>query len=56
MITSISKYQKPFIKRSLYFLSENTIKNTEIICRYILVEQNDINTKESTKEEKIRLL
>ncbi len=30
--------------------------NTEIICKYIIAEQNEINIKESTKEGKIKVL
>ena len=30
--------------------------NTEIICKYIVAEQNEINIKESTKEGKIKVL
>jgi Tfp pilus assembly pilus retraction ATPase PilT len=31
-------------------------KNTNIICDYIIAEQNEINIKESTKEGKIKCL
>jgi hypothetical protein len=34
-------------------LLENPI-NSEIICNYIIAEQNEINIKESTKETKIK--
>jgi hypothetical protein len=34
-------------------LLENPI-NVEIICNYIVAEQNEINIKESTKESKIK--
>ena len=55
-IVSICKYQKPFIRKSLYKLFENSIENTEIVCKYIIAEQNEINIKESTKEGKIKTL
>jgi len=55
-IDSISKYQKPFIRRSLDRLLENSIENLEIICIYIVAEQNEINIKESTKEGKIKVI
>ena len=32
------------------------MKNTEIICHYIIAEQNEINIKELTKEGKIKTL
>jgi hypothetical protein len=56
LITSICKYQIPFVEKSLYFLSENSIKNTETLCRYIIAEQNEINIKESPKEGKIKII
>jgi integrase len=55
-IASICKYQKPFIRKSLCKLFENSIENTEIVCKYIIAEQNEINIKESTKEGKIKVL
>jgi len=55
-ILSICKYQKTFIRRSLEKLYENSPNNTEIICKYIIAEQNEINIKESTKEGKIKVL
>ena len=50
----ICKYQKSYIKNSLDKLLDNYIENTEIICKYITAEQNEINIKESTKEGKIK--
>jgi integrase len=37
-------------------LLEKSPKNTEIICKYIITEQNEINIKELTKEGKIKTL
>lgn len=56
LTTRICKYQKPYIKNSLDKLLENNIENGEIICNYIIAEQNEINIKESTKEGKIKVL
>ncbi len=55
-IDLICKYQKPFIKKSLDKLLENSVENAEILCNYIIVEQNEINIKESTKEGKIKVI
>ena len=55
-ITSICKYQKPFIKKSLFKLLDSIVENTETICEYIIAEQNEINIRESTKEGKIKVL
>ena len=55
-IDMICKYQKPFIKKSLDKLLENSVENTDTICNYIIAEQNEINIKESTKEGKIKVL
>jgi integrase len=52
----ICKYQKPFIKKSLEKLLENSVENVEIICNYITAEQNEINIQESTKEGKIKVI
>ena len=55
-IDTITKYQKPYISKMLNkLLLENPI-NAEIICNYIVAEQNEINIKESTKETKIKRL
>jgi hypothetical protein len=50
-IDTITRYQKPYISKMLnkLLLLENPI-NVEIICNYIVAEQNEINIKESTKE------
>ncbi len=53
-IDTITRYQKPYISKMLNeLLLENPI-NAEIICNYIIAEQNEINIKESTKETKIK--
>jgi hypothetical protein len=53
-IDAITRYQKPYISKMLNkLLLENPI-NIEIICNYIVAEQNEINIKESTKETKIK--
>jgi hypothetical protein len=55
-INSICKYQEPYIKKSLYKLLDNSFQSTETICDYIIVQQNEINIKESTKEGKNKVL
>ena len=55
-INSIIKYQKPYIRNLLIKMAEDSPKNTNIICDYIIAEQNEINIKESTKEGKIKCL
>ena len=50
LVIAICKYQKIFIIKSLDKLLEISPGNTEIICKYIIAEQNEINIKESTKE------
>ena len=53
-IDTITRYQKPYLSKMLNkLLLENPI-NAEIICNYIVAEQNEINIKESTKETKIK--
>jgi site-specific recombinase XerD len=37
-------------------MASETIQNVELICNYIISEQNEINIKESTKEGKIKCL
>lgn len=49
-INSICKYQKSYIKNSLGSLLEKSPKNTEIICKFITIEQNERNIRELTKE------
>jgi integrase len=55
-IDLICKYQKPYIKKSLENLMENSSENAKIVCNYIIAEQNEINIKESTKEGKIKVI
>jgi len=55
-IHSITKYQKRYIRNLLIKMAEDNPKNTNIICDYIIAEQNEINIKESTKEGKIKCL
>jgi hypothetical protein len=50
-IDTITIYQKPYISKMLNkLLLENPI-NAEIICNYIVAEQNEINIKESTRDQ-----
>jgi integrase len=56
LIISICKYQKSYIRNSLGNLLEKSPRNTQIICEYIIAEQNEINIKELTKEGKIKTL
>lgn len=56
LIDSICKYQKLHVKNYLYKLLENSPTNVEILCNFIITEQNEINIKESTKEAKIKTL
>jgi len=55
-IISITKYQRNYIKITLCELAKKDPENTNIICDYIIAEQNEINIKESTKEWKIKNL
>jgi len=55
-IISITKYQRNYIKTTLYELAETDPENINILCDYIITEQNEINIKESTKEWKIKNL
>ena len=55
-ITSITKYQRNYIKTTLKELAKHDPGNTNILCDYIIAEQNEINIKESTKEWKIKNL
>jgi hypothetical protein len=53
-IDTITRYQKPYISKMLNKLLLEKPINAEIICNYIVAEQNEINIKESTKETKIK--
>lgn len=55
-IRFITKYQKPYIVKSLKNMALSSPHNVKIICDYIIAEQNEINIKESTKEGKIKCL
>jgi hypothetical protein len=52
----ISRYQKPYIANSLKKMAQESPSNVKVICDYIIVEQNEIDIKESTKEGKIKCL
>ena len=47
---------KPYFRSILNKLQLRNKENAEIICKYILVEQVEINIKNSTKEGKIKIL
>jgi hypothetical protein len=53
-IDAITRYQKPYISKMLNELLLQNPIILEIICNYIIAEQNEINIKESTKETKIK--
>jgi integrase len=55
-IMSITKYQRNYIKTTLDELAKKDPENINILCEYIIAEQNEINIKESTKEWKIKNL
>jgi integrase len=52
----ISRYQRPYIAKSLKRMALESPFNIRVICDYITAEQNEINIKESTKEGKIKCL
>jgi hypothetical protein len=56
IISKITVYQKPFIRKMLRQMSLAENENTTILCDYIIAEQNEFNIKESTKEGKIKCL
>ena len=55
-INGITRYQKPYISKLFYDLLAKNSENAKIICEHIIVEQNEFNIKESTKEDKIKRL
>jgi site-specific recombinase XerD len=55
-IELITKYQKRYIANSLRKIALENPHNVNVICDYIIAEQNEINLKESTKEGKIKCL
>ena len=50
----ITKYQKPYITNCLKRLAQKSVENVNVICQYIIAEQNEINLKESTKEGDVK--
>jgi hypothetical protein len=55
-INSITYGYKPYIRKMLVHLANTNLENANIICDYIIAEQNEINIKESTREGKIKVL
>ncbi|MGZ5511034.1 MAG: hypothetical protein ACXWFC_11275, partial [Nitrososphaeraceae archaeon] len=55
-INEIIVYQRPYIRTILNKLIETSQDNANLICDYIINEQNTFNIKESTKEGKIKVL
>ncbi len=55
-INLITKGQKPYIKRILIDISNNSTYNAENICDFIIAEENEINIKASTVEWHIKVL
>jgi integrase len=55
-INLISKGQKPYIKRILIDILDNSTENAENICDFIIAEQNEINIKASTVEWHVKVL
>jgi hypothetical protein len=47
---------KPYFKKILKELLKKNSDNANIICDYIIAEQTEINIKNSTKEEKIKII
>ena len=50
------KGQKPYIKRILKDIFNNSLENAKNICDFIIAEQNEINIKESTAEWHVKVL
>jgi len=55
-INSITQGYKPYIRKMLVHVATTNLENANIICDYIIAEQNEINIKESTREGKIKVL
>jgi integrase len=55
-VDSITRLQRPYIKRILTDLSLAKPGNANLICEYIIDEETQFNIKESTKEGKIKTL
>jgi hypothetical protein len=47
---------KPYFSQILKKLASESLANANIICDYIIAEQNELNIKNSTKEGKIKTL
>ena len=47
---------KPYFNQILIKLASENVANADIICDYIVSEQNELNIKNSTKEGKIKTL
>jgi integrase len=56
MINSITQYQRRYVANLLRKMVQRNSYNANVICEYIIAEQNEINIKESTKEGKIKCL
>jgi hypothetical protein len=55
-INSITKAcSKPYFSQILKKLANEGFENANIICDYIIAEQNELNIKNSTKEGKIKI-
>ena len=55
-IAAITKGQKPFIVKILSEMAKKNPVNAEIICNYIIAEQDEINIASDTKGDKIKRL
>ena len=53
---SITRLQRPYIKKILRNLASSNEVNANLICEYIINEEAQFNIKESTKEGKIKIL
>lgn len=53
---SITRLQRPYIKKILVNLAVTNPYNADLLCEYIIDEQTQFNIKESTKEGKIKTL
>jgi hypothetical protein len=53
---SITRLQRPYIKKILRDLALPNPSNANLICEYIINEETQFNIKESTKEGKIKTL
>jgi hypothetical protein len=51
-----NKRQKPYIKRILNDIFNNSIENAENVCDFFIAEKNEINIKESTVEWHVKVL